>query len=99
MSSHVIDFRELKSRARPTAATVIDAAETAEIDGEPVIRPACDADVDAIHLLVSEHLTEGRLLPRSRDEIARRVARFLVAVDHGRIVGCVDLAPLSQRVK
>jgi amino-acid N-acetyltransferase len=91
----VIDVRELKSRPRPAAVGVV---EMPNVESEPTIRAACESDVDAIHRLVSEHLTEGRLLPRSRDEIASRVARFLVAVDHGRVVGCADLAALSRRV-
>lgn len=91
----IIDVRELKSGIRPIVA---DVAEMPEVDFEPIVRTACDADVDAIYHLVSEHLTEGRLLPRSRDEIANRAARFLVAVDQGRIVGCADLAPLSRQV-
>jgi len=91
----IIDVRELKSGIRPIVA---DVAEMPDVDLEPIVRTACDADVDAIYHLVSEHLTEGRLLPRSRDEIANRAARFLVAVDQGRIVGCADLAPLSRQV-
>ena len=85
----------LKSPVRPVA---VDVADVPHADVDRIIRAACDADVDAIHRLVSEHLTEGRLLPRSREEIASRVARFLVAVDQDRIVGCADLAPLSRRV-
>lgn len=95
MSTPVIEVRELKSRSRPAAVGVV---EMPNVESEPTIRTACESDVDAIHRLVSEHLTEGRLLPRSRDEIAGRIARFLVAVDHGRVVGCADLAPLSRRV-
>jgi amino-acid N-acetyltransferase len=91
----VIDFHELRSRTRPDAVAV---AEMPGVDGEPAIRAACESDVNSIHRLVSEHLSEGRLLPRSRDEIAHRIARFFVAVDHGRVVGCADLAPLSRRV-
>ena len=85
----------LKSPVRPVAVDVVDVPHA---DSAPIIRAACDADIDAIHRLVSEHLTAGRLLPRSREEIASRVARFLVAVDQDRIVGCADLAPLSRRV-
>jgi amino-acid N-acetyltransferase len=91
----VIALHGLKSRTRPNAVSV---AEAPKVDTEPTIRPACESDVDAIHRLVSAHLTEGRLLPRSRDEIASRIARFLVAVHDGRVVGCADLAPLSRRV-
>ncbi|HET9362525.1 MAG TPA: GNAT family N-acetyltransferase [Vicinamibacterales bacterium] len=62
------------------------------------IRAARESDADAIHRLISEHLAEGRLLPRSRDEIRSRVHRFIVASDEAGIVACADLAPLSRRV-
>ena len=91
MSPTLIGIDELKSR--PALADVSDA-----IDAESIVRTASDADVDAIHRLVSNHVTEGRLLPRSREEIAARIGRFIVAVDNGRVVGCADLAPLSRRV-
>jgi N-acetylglutamate synthase-like GNAT family acetyltransferase len=91
----VIDLHGLKSRP---GATAVDVAEASGVEAEAAIRTAGASDVDAIHRLVSEHLTEGRLLPRSRDEIANHVARFLVAVHDGRVVGCADLAPLSRRV-
>jgi len=91
MSPTLIGIDELKSR--PALADVSDA-----IDVESIVRTASDADVDAIHRLVSNHVTEGRLLPRSREEIAARIGRFIVAVDNGHVVGCADLAPLSRRV-
>jgi N-acetylglutamate synthase-like GNAT family acetyltransferase len=91
----VIDLHGLKSRP---GAIAVDVAEASGVEAEAAIRTAGASDVDAIHRLVSEHLTEGRLLPRSRDEIANHVARFLVAVHDGRVVGCADLAPLSRRV-
>jgi len=91
----VLDLHGLKSRP---GATAVDVAEASGVEAEAAIRTAGASDVDAIHRLVSEHLTEGRLLPRSRDEIANHVARFLVAVHDGRVVGCADLAPLSRRV-
>jgi amino-acid N-acetyltransferase len=91
-----IDFHRLASRRQPPSVGV---AELPETDLEITVRAACDRDVEAIHRLVSEHLTEGRLLPRSRDEIGNRVNRFIVAVDDlGHVVGCADLAPLSRRV-
>jgi amino-acid N-acetyltransferase len=90
-TSPVIAFQEVAPHRR----TVV--ADTPAIE-ETIVRSAADADVDAIHRLVSGQLAAGRLLPRSRDEIASRAARFLVAVADGRIVGCADLAPLSRRV-
>jgi N-acetylglutamate synthase-like GNAT family acetyltransferase len=63
-----------------------------------MVRAATAADAEAIHALVASHLAEGRLLARSRDEIAAHVHRFVVAVQERRIVACADLAPLSRAV-
>ena len=94
-TTSVIDLHDVKSSPRSTGVAVAEAHHT---DGEVTVRTARESDVDAIYRLVSEHLTEGHLLPRSRDEIASRFGRFLVAYDRGRVVGCGDLAPLSRRV-
>ena len=93
MSPTLIAIDELKSR--PPSVGV---ADEHEVGVESIVRTASDGDVDAIHRLISEHMMEGRLLPRSRQEIAARIARFIVAVDNGRVVGCADLAPLSRRL-
>ena len=66
--------------------------------GQPVIRAATAADVEAIHALIDTHVADGRLLPRRRDEIAAHASRFLVAVQGRRVVACADLAPLSGTV-
>jgi amino-acid N-acetyltransferase len=65
---------------------------------ESVIRAASTSDVDAIHQLIDEHVAEGRLLPRTRDEIAAHVSRFVVVAQDDRLVACADLAPLSGAV-
>jgi len=62
------------------------------------VRGATAADADAIHALVIEHLAEGHLLPRTRDEIAAHADRFIVAADGSQVVACADLAPLSRSV-
>ena len=66
------------------------------------IRPATVADAPALHALIAAHLEEGRLLPRALDELAIHAPRFVVAIDTSasgeRIVGCAELAPLSQSV-
>jgi amino-acid N-acetyltransferase len=66
------------------------------------IRPAIAADAPALHALIAAHLEEGRLLPRTLDELAVHATRFVVAVDASpsgeRIVGCAELAPLSPAV-
>jgi amino-acid N-acetyltransferase len=65
---------------------------------QPVIRAASAKDVDAIHRLIEQHVADGRLLPRRREEIEAHAARFLVAVQGRRVVACADLAPLSRNV-
>ena len=62
------------------------------------LRPATSADVSQLHALITAHAEEGHLLPRAIDELATHAARFVVAVDRGRVVGCAELAPLSARV-
>lgn len=62
------------------------------------LRSATAADAEAIHTLITEHLAEGHLLPRRREEIAVRAARFVVAMQGDRMVACGELAPLSRTV-
>jgi N-acetylglutamate synthase-like GNAT family acetyltransferase len=62
------------------------------------IRPATAADAPALHALIAAHLEEGKLLPRTLDELAVHAPRFVVAESGGQIVGCAELAPLSQTV-
>jgi amino-acid N-acetyltransferase len=67
-----------------------------------VLRAAVAADAAALHELIAAHLEEGRLLPRTLDELTVHAPRFVVAVEKlangDRIVGCAELAPLSQAV-
>ena len=44
---------------------------------QPVVRAATANDVEAIHQLIDEHVADGRLLPRRRDEIAAHMSRFV----------------------
>lgn len=69
-----------------------------------VLRTAEAADAPAIHALIEANLAEGHLLPRTLEELAIHAPRFVVAVRdtrapaRRRIVGCAELAPLSDRV-
>jgi amino-acid N-acetyltransferase len=63
-----------------------------------VVRSAVTADAEAIHRLIIKHAVEGRLLARSRDEVGAHIDRFVVAAEANRVVGCVDLAPLSASI-
>ena len=62
------------------------------------VREAVPADAAAIHALITEHLAEGHLLPRSLEEIRSHAHRFLVAGLEDRLAGCGELAPLSDAV-
>src|SRR5215218_3451460 len=63
-----------------------------------VLRAAVAADAPALHALIAAHLEEGRLLPRTLDELTIHAPRFVVAAAGDQIVGCAELAPLSQAV-
>lgn len=65
---------------------------------DSILRTATEADAPALHALISSHLTEGRLLPRERQEIARHAGRFVVCDVEGEIKACAELAPLSPEV-
>jgi N-acetylglutamate synthase-like GNAT family acetyltransferase len=67
-------------------------------DAPIVIRTASARDADAIHELIDEHLTEGHLLRRELGEILVHVHRFVVAAQDDEVLGCAELAPLSNAV-
>jgi amino-acid N-acetyltransferase len=80
-------------------ATVFTPRRTTTVHAEDlVVRTATSAEADAIHALVNEHVDEGHLLPRRREEITVHASRFVVALDDDGVVACADLAPLSKSV-
>jgi len=52
----------------------------------------------ALHALITANLEEGRLLPRTLDEIAMHADRFTIVMRGRQIVGCAELAALSSQV-
>ena len=66
--------------------------------GAEAIRPAGRSDAAAISRLVTANVGLGHLLPRTPAEIARHVSRFLVAARGETVLGCGELAPLSERL-
>ena len=63
-----------------------------------LIRAAESTDAAAISALVTANVGLGHLLPRTADEIAHHVSRFLVAARNDRVVGCGELAPLGPKL-
>ena len=62
------------------------------------LRTADARDAGTLFALIAANQEEGHLLPRTRDELAARANRFVVAVRGGSVVGCAELAPLSPTV-
>jgi amino-acid N-acetyltransferase len=79
--------------ATHTATAPADAAAPLP---EPGLRQATRSDAAAIHALVTAHLIEGHLLPRTLEELEARAPGFLVAERNGVIVACAELAPLGN---
>jgi N-acetylglutamate synthase-like GNAT family acetyltransferase len=63
-----------------------------------MLRSAGIADVEAMHRLINENLEAGHLLPRTAVDIAQHAPRFIVAESNNEVVGCAELAPLSDSV-
>ena len=74
------------------------AARSGETGEGASLRAGSPIDAAAIHALIVEHLAEGRLLPRDRNEIAMHAHRFVLAIRDGRVMACAELAPLSRYV-
>ena len=61
------------------------------------LRAAAARDLDDIYQLIADHVASDHLLPRTREEIESRIARFVVGEAEG-VVACAELAPLSAEV-
>jgi amino-acid N-acetyltransferase len=68
---------------------------TALSASEPLVRPAVEADVQAIADIVGQHARQGHLLPRSVEHIRKSLPDWLVAQVDGRIVGIGSLLEMS----
>jgi amino-acid N-acetyltransferase len=62
------------------------------------ITRADERHAPALHALILANLEEGRLLPRTLDEIAVHADRFTIVLRGKKMVGCAELAPLSAQV-
>jgi amino-acid N-acetyltransferase len=58
---------------------------------ESQIRVPHHAEIDAIINLFESEVRAGKMLPRSAEEIAKRLDNWLVIIQDGQIVGCVSL--------
>lgn len=65
---------------------------------EITIRPATEADVDAILDIVNYYAGQNLMLPRTAEQIRRVLRDFLVAEDNGRVVACGSNVPLTPHL-
>ena len=63
---------------------------------DTLVRAATPGGARSIHSLMTRHVAEGHLLPRTLANIIEHADRFVVATVRGRTVGCAELAPLSS---
>ena len=62
------------------------------------IRQAGSADIPAIYRLVLDATRRGKILRRSRSDIAKSVHHFWVAEEDGRLIACCALEVYSRRI-
>jgi amino-acid N-acetyltransferase len=62
------------------------------------LRAAALGDAQSVHRLIAENVEAGHLLPRTLADVESHTARFIVAAADGTVVGCAELAPLSDTV-
>ena len=62
------------------------------------IKRAEEKQAPALHALITANLEEGKLLPRTLEEVTVHARRFSIVMRGRKIVGCAELAPLSSRV-
>jgi amino-acid N-acetyltransferase len=62
------------------------------------LRAAEASQAPKLHALIAANREEGRLLPRTLEELSVHAGRFVVALRGRKIVGCAELAPLSAQV-
>ena len=67
-------------------------------DARITLRTAEASQAPKLHALIAVNREEGRLLPRTLEELSVHAGRFVVAVRGRTIVGCAELAPLSAQV-
>ena len=66
--------------------------------GRLTLRSAVASEAPQLHALITGHLEECHLLPRTLAELTARATRFVVAVRGRTIVGCAELAVLSPQL-
>lgn len=62
------------------------------------IRAAASSDVQGIADLLDPYIQRGELLPRDPAEISGSIDHWVVAADHGQVIGCGSLVAYSEEL-
>lgn len=62
------------------------------------VRPATEQDVDALHVFIQPFVAQGKLLPRTQDELEDLTENGFLAVADGKIVGFAALEIYSTKL-
>jgi len=62
------------------------------------VRRATDADLPAIEGFIEPFVDDGKLLPRTFDELSELLPNFFIAESNGQIVGCAALEVYSRKL-
>lgn len=65
---------------------------------EVIVRPALPVDAPALAEFIRPFVDDGKLLPRTYDELAELLEHFFVAEVESRIVGCAALEVYSPKL-
>lgn len=63
-----------------------------------IIRPAQSEDLQALSALIREFVDEGKLLPRTLDELEELQSSFFVAELDGELLGCAALEVYNRKL-
>ncbi len=66
-------------------------------DSEIVVRPAQEVDLDALSQFIDPFVSQGRLLPRTRDELAELIKTGFIAASGNIVVGFAALEIYSPK--
>jgi N-acetylglutamate synthase-like GNAT family acetyltransferase len=62
------------------------------------VRRATEADIAAIEAFIEPYVDDGKLLPRTYDELTELLPSFFIAELDGKIVGCAALEIYSRKL-
>jgi N-acetylglutamate synthase-like GNAT family acetyltransferase len=62
------------------------------------VRPASRADIHAIHQCIEPYVAQGKILPRSLNELSELIDQYFVAELDGEIIGCAVLEIYSRKL-